>query len=157
MTDTPKTLEDLLIWLVCAVTAGLAVAVVSLAKYIVVQLAKKDAEHNKLRNDFDKFRDSQLTETRDMVREATKAALKGEERERLLSKMVAEVMAVMAEQKDVIYRAVKLLRRYDPNATPPPEIVHRPDFEHKKEPKRDKRITDDDTSAIFRPTEDIRA
>lgn len=141
MSSDPKNMEELVIWLVVATTIGLSVSVIALTKYIVAQLAEKGAEHARLRADFDRFRDSQLSETRDLVREATRAAVKGEERERLLSKMVAEVLSVMSEQRGVIHRAMRLLRRYEPTSDTS-------EFERKSETK--KPLSDDDTSAIFR-------
>ena len=158
MDATPKTLEELMIWVVCSALIAMCAAMGMMYRRQISRERGCERTLEKMQLELNKLRDLQLSETREMVRDSTKAALKGEERERLLSKMVAEVMAVMSEQRDVIYRAVRLLRRYDPDVTPPPEAVEAPDFEHKKEPiKNKKQPTDDDTSAIFRPTEDTSA
>lgn len=160
MPPAPKTLEDLLIWLICAVVLGLSAAVVNLFRKVSARGGECEKALAELRNDFNKVKDSQLNDTREIVREAIKANQRGEERERLLSRICTDVMSTMADHRDVVYRAMKMLKRYDPDATPPPEQHPLPDYRgqvalaptEKEKPVAKKRpeIRDDDTSALFK-------
>jgi hypothetical protein len=79
-----------------------------------------------------------------MVDDAKLVTKQGEERERLLAKLVTEVSQILVEQKDIIYRSIKILRRFDPDETPPPASKATAPTEALE------RKHDDETSAIFK-------
>jgi len=79
---------------------------------------------------------------------AAEASRRGEERERLLSVMVQQTTQAMKDQREVTIRAVRLLRRYDPD--PDVSFAPRPDDHEIVLPPREAPARDDETSALFR-------
>lgn len=126
----PKSMEELLVYAVLLAVAAL----------YRNQLKGKD----KCEKRVEKLEEHVNRMNLAMVDDAKLVAKQGEERERLLAKLVAEVSQILVEQKDIIYRSIKILRRFDPDETPPPASKATAPTEALE------RKHDDETSAIFK-------
>jgi len=127
---TPKSLEEVLVY----------AALLAIAALYRNQLKGKD----KCEKRVEKLEEHVNRMNLAMVNDAKLVTKQGEERERLLAKLVTEVSQILVEQKDIIYRSIKILRRFDPDETPPPASKATAPTEALE------RKHDDETSAIFK-------
>lgn len=130
MDFAPKNVEELLVY-----AALLAVAALWRAHAKGRERCEKEVEQ--LRSEVQKLHLS-------IHSDANAMAERGEERERLLSIMVQRVTQAMEDQREVIVRSIRMLRRYDPDPSPMPGEEDTPIIRPKS------RARDDETSAIFR-------